>query len=320
MRYYFFILLLLSNVANANLVELYRTQGIDSVQEYLEKQLTKKDYWNDYLKDKDVSKGYYESIKYVLVCEKNLNNLKVYHKEYDQFKKLFENNDILLGKNGGDKQVEGDHKTPVGTYDLTQKLEQLDPYYGPLAMVTSYPNLYDRVQKKNGSGIWIHGVPENEQREEFTRGCIALDNQEIKKIDSQIKLDESVLLISEENLKSVSREEISTILGELFKWKESWKQSDLPTYLDFYAPEFQKTNGMDMDEFKRYKKIIFERNEEKKIIFSDINIMPYPNEKNKNMFRILMHEDYKTKNYQFNGKKELFIELVDNKMKILTES
>ncbi len=320
MKYYFLTFILLFNIAQADLVELYRTQGIESVQAYLEKQLTKKDYWNEYLKNKDVSRGYYESIKYVLVCEKNLNNLKVYEKDMDQFKKLFENNHILLGKNDGDKKVEGDHKTPTGTYDLTKKLEQLDPYYGPLAMVTSYPNLYDKIQNKNGSGIWIHGVPENETREEFTRGCIALDNDQIKKIDNQIKLDESVLMISEDNMQNVSKEDISLILGQLHKWKQSWKESDIEEYLNFYSEEFKRSNGMNFDQFKKYKTIIFNRNEDKKIIFSNINIMPYPNNKKKNMYRILFHEDYKTRNYQFNGKKELFIELEKNGMKILTES
>lgn len=319
MKNYLLLIILLGNILHADLVDLYRTQGIESVQKYLEKQLTKKDYWNNYLKNKDVSRGYYESIKYILVCEKSLNILKVYKKDMDQFKKLFENN-VLLGKNDGDKKVEGDHKTPTGTYDLTQKLEKLDPYYGPLAMVTSYPNLYDKMQNKNGSGIWIHGVPENEQREEYTKGCIALDNDKIKKIDTKIKIDESVLVISENDMKNVSKEEISTILGQLHKWKETWKESDIHSYLDFYANDFKKSNGMGLEQFKKYKTMIFNRKEKKKIIFSNINIMPYPNEDEKNMFRILMHEDYQTKNYQFNGKKELFIELVDNKMKILTES
>ena len=30
---------------------------------------------------------------------------------------------------------------------------------GQLAFVLSYPNTYDKVQGKNGHGIWIHGSP-----------------------------------------------------------------------------------------------------------------------------------------------------------------
>ncbi len=37
------------------------------------------------------------------------------------------------------------------------------------------------------------------------------------------------------------------------------------------------------------------------------------------MFKIVMDEDYKTKYYTFVGKKELYIELKDNKIEILAE-
>lgn len=37
------------------------------------------------------------------------------------------------------------------------------------------------------------------------------------------------------------------------------------------------------------------------------------------MFKVLMDEDYKTDVYSFNGTKELYIELKDNKVEILAE-
>jgi murein L,D-transpeptidase YafK len=315
----YLILLLLFSSLNADLVELYRTKGIESVQNYLEEQLTKKEYWDKYLQNKDVSQGYYETIKYVLVCQKDTNNLKVYEKANNKFKKLFENT-VLVGKNSGDKKAEGDYKTPTGTYDLLKHIQNLDPFYGPIAMVTSYPNLYDKIQKRNGHGIWIHGVPQNETRDDFTKGCIALQNDDIKSIDKQINLNKSILVISDSKIQTVSKEDISTILSSIYQWKETWRKSQLEQYLDFYADDFKRNNGMDLNQFKNYKKHIFNKKEKKKILLSKINIMPYPNNQNKKMFRITMDENYKTANYRFQGKKELFIELINNKMKILTES
>lgn len=77
---------------------------------------------------------------------------------------------------------------------------------------------------------------------------------------------------------------------------------------------------MSLLEFKNYKKRIFSKKEEKIIEFKNINIVPYPNSLNKKIFKVLMDEDYKTQNYTFNGKKELYLEVKDNKIEILTES
>ncbi|CAI6147276.1 MAG: hypothetical protein SPLUMA1_SPLUMAMAG1_01934 [uncultured Sulfurimonas sp.] len=58
-----------------------------------------------------------------------------------------------------DKIREGDLRTPIGVYKLVKKLSKVDSFYGPLAFATSYPNSYDKYLGKNGSGIWIHGLP-----------------------------------------------------------------------------------------------------------------------------------------------------------------
>ena len=50
-----------------------------------------------------------------------------------------------------------------------------------------------------------------------------------------------------------------------------------------------------------------------------MNIIPYPNMENKKMFKIVMDQHYKTKSYFYEGVKELYIELKDNKITILSE-
>ena len=303
-----------------DLVELYRLQGIEQVQKELDSKLQKKDYWYNYLKDKDVSKGYYESIEHILVCQKDMKNLKLYSKNGKGFKEEFSGS-VFIGKGKGDKSVEGDLKTPVGTYELTNKLSKnLDPFYGPMAFVTSYPNAYDKLQKKKGHGIWIHGLPKNGDRDDFTQGCIALENGNIKKLNKKFDFKNSILMIEEKGKTKVSAEEISTVLSQMYQWKESWKNSDIDTYLSFYSDEFRKYNGMRFEQFKSYKRRLFSRNESKQIQFEDINIMPYPNLKAKKIFKVMMKQNYQTKNYKSRDVKELYIELEEDRIKILTES
>ena len=67
---------------------------------------------------------------------------------------------IVSGLNHGDKQIQGDQKTPEGIYFVTHQLpqERLRKVHGAYAFNLDYPNLLDLREKKTGGGIWIHGV------------------------------------------------------------------------------------------------------------------------------------------------------------------
>lgn len=312
--------ILFANIVLANtyeLTSLYRTQGLAAVEQYLQEQLTKKEYWQKELENYDLSNGYYESLKYIIICQKDRRNMDVYD---SSDKKIVFSSSVFTGEKNGDKQAEGDLKTPVGAYLLNNRITKLDSFYGPLALSTNYPNTFDKAQGKTGHGIWIHGLPEDERREEFTQGCIALDNTKIKKLDQTINIDDSVLIISEQKFPKSSKDEIALILSEIFKWKEAWKESDIDQYLSFYGSDFKKSNGQNFEKFKTYKKRIFSKNEQKTIKFSNINVIPYPNNQNKKLFKVYMDEIYQTRSHRFEGKKELYLELVENKISILSES
>ena len=312
------LFLLIFTFSQADLVNLYRTQGIEAVKEQLDKVLQKEQYWYDYLKNIDTKYGYYESKEYLIITEKENKKLRLYKKQDNQFLKVLDNS-VIVGEIDGDKQVEGDKKTPEGAYDLTSKLTKLDSFYGPLALVTSYPNGFDRSLRKNGHGIWIHGMPLNKEREKYTKGCIALDNPQLQALDEKINVDKSVVLISRDNIKKVSKEDLSQIFSFIYKWRDAWKKSDLQRYLSYYSQEFKRSNGTSLKAFIKHKTRIFKRKEEKRIEFSNINIMPYPNSLDKKMFKIEMDQLYKTQNYKYVGKKELYIELNADTISILSE-
>lgn len=313
----FIFVIFLSN-SFGDLVSLYRTGGIDKVQMELEKKLQSKEYWKSYLKDVDVSYGYYESKKFVLVAQKNSKKIELFKKEDDKFLKLLTKS-MISGEKDGDKQIEGDLKTPVGAYRLTRKLTGLDQFYGPFALVTNYPNTFDKALNKNGHGIWIHGMPLESDREDFTKGCIALDNDNLVTLEKNMDIDESVLIISENSSVVTSKDEISKVLSFIYSWTDAWRVSDFDKYLSYYDKNFKRDNGEDYNAFKNYKKQIFSRKQKKTIKFSNINIMPYPNSLNKKMFKIVMDQYYKTNTYFYEGIKELYVYMENDKIFILTE-
>lgn len=315
----FMIFLLLSfNLYAKDFVSIYRLEGINTVEKELENILKDIDYWKTYLQDKNVDYGYYELKKFILIAQKKQSEILLLQKEGNDYK-LIVKNSVIVGENQGDKFTEGDKKTPEGTYELVEKKSGVDRFYGPFALVTSYPNIFDRSLNKDGSGIWIHGMPYDTGREKFTKGCIALDNLELENLEKNLQLDKTVLITSNDELKKSSKDEIALILSSIFKWKEAWKNSDINTYLAYYSNDFKRADKSGFDLFSEQKKSIFAKKEQKIIKFSNIDISPYPNSFGKNMFKATMDEEYISPSVKFFGKKELFLEIIGNQVKIISE-
>lgn len=104
---------------------------------------------------------------------------------------------ISLGRNPvGHKQKEGDKKTPEGTYYISHHNPN-SSYY--LSLGISYPNEADRKYAQEngwqpGSHIMIHGLPNRapfmgrlHRFYDWTAGCIAVTNGEIKEIYAAVK-------------------------------------------------------------------------------------------------------------------------------------
>jgi hypothetical protein len=85
-----------------------------------------------------------------------------------------------LGPKPGDKQTEGDLKTPEGLYRIVQIKEGagLPAQYGPRAYVLNYPNEVDARLGKTGYGIWIHGSGIGAATDD-TEGCVEINDYDI---------------------------------------------------------------------------------------------------------------------------------------------
>jgi murein L,D-transpeptidase YafK len=321
MRLIFFVFITLVHLNANTILDDYRLNGIDNIQKQFDQDLAEKKYWDNILKNKDTRFGYSELYSSFLICDKNSSTLTIYKQDENKTyikKKVY---DAFTGKVNGDKQREGDLKTPVGIYQINDRLSKetkLDPFYGPLAFVTSYPNLYDKIRGKNGSGIWLHGLPINQDRDDFTKGCIAIDNKSIECLDRNIKMDKTAIVIYPNKPNFTSKEKLSAILSQLYDWRFSWIYSDIDKYLSYYAEDFTRFDGMKIDTFKKYKTRVFNKDEKKTIIFSDISVIAYP--ASENVYQVTFKEYYKSKTFEFNGDKTLLVRLDNmNKLKIFIE-
>lgn len=102
---------------------------------------------------------------------------------------VFQTYDIALGiRPVGDKEHEGDFRTPEGRYKLDMRNPDSEYF---LSIHVSYPNGQDirEVRSKGldpGGAIMIHGQPNNPTRSEayyrtqdWTNGCIAVSNSDM---------------------------------------------------------------------------------------------------------------------------------------------
>ncbi|MBE0497812.1 MAG: L,D-transpeptidase family protein [Campylobacterales bacterium] len=320
MRYLILYFICVSGVfASDSLLDIYQKEGMQGVEKIFDEELASEEYWEKKLRDIDTRFGYLEGINYLLACDKNETSLKLFTKDANSSFQLNSDFSAFLGKEKGDKEHEGDLKTPVGVYRLVQKLDKVDQFYGPLAFVTSYPNVYDQVRGKNGSGIWVHGLPLNQRRDDFTRGCIAINNTNLRHIEQVIDFKEALVYIDKESYPKVEKSTLARLLSQLYTWRLAWKSSNTAAYLNFYDEEFKRLDGLDKEKFSRYKSRVFSKKESKQIYFSNINILPYPMQGKENIYLVSFHEEYQSKSHYFSGDKELYVRLDDQRFTILAE-
>lgn len=316
------ILLLISACMIAGeLEDLYLQGGITAVQKKIEKNLQNPEYWNNNLKDMNLTYGYYSnSDRLIIVVDKTAKQISINRYENGNIKVL-KSNEIITGLMG-EKLAEGDLKTPVGAYEITRRFTPPTTYYGPVAFSLSYPNLYDKMRSRTGSGIWIHGYPMEgnvRENEVETRGCVAMKNDLLVAFEDVVKNNKSIVLISEKGYPQALTSDIAVIFAGLFAWKEAWTISDLDRYLSFYSSDFRRFDGMKLSEFSAMKKRVFSKNESKIIEFKNFTIVPYPSTDSKNIYRVSFDEKYRADTYNFDGQKVLYVAVENNKMKILIE-
>ena len=194
----------------------------------------------------------------VLVVDKSQQKLFVYDGEK---RGLLREIVCTTGQAKGDKLVEGDLRTPEGVYFIERRIENgLDfELYGGQALVLNFPNPVDKAAQKTGYGIWIHGrgrliVPRD------TRGCVAMDNENLNALRTQSQLGWTPVFIVE-SLPVVeqarSSEDLSLLVDKTGKWARNWSaKSD--AFFAGYNPQ-ASIAGRSFSTFAAQKRNLFRR-------------------------------------------------------------
>lgn len=163
-----------------------------------------------------------------------------------------------LGKVIGDKEDEGDLKTPEGIYIFKSRLAPpgLRQKFGAMAFTLDYPNAYDRIAGRTGFSIMLHATnePDRLKKDYDSEGCVVVKNDEIREIRQHIRLGLTPILIfpelGEDYLKPGAR---GSSLRQFFEgWTASWEARDVERYIANYHSEFS-AQGKNRDQWKAYK-------------------------------------------------------------------
>jgi hypothetical protein len=152
---------------------------------------------------------------------------------------------MSIGENGVGKERPWDRRTPLGVYFVTERLDtsRLHERYGPVAFPLDYPNIWDRLHRRGGDGIWLHGVDRRGGKRPplDTDGCLALPNAEILALEPVLEPTRTPVIIARE-VNWASPADIAALRTEVRRavdaWGDSIRSGDLHLYLSLYADEF----------------------------------------------------------------------------------
>jgi murein L,D-transpeptidase YafK len=215
---------------------------------------------------------------------------------------------ISLGKNGVDKAREGDAKTPIGVYNILALKEKLPDFYGPGAYPLSYPNEWDRVNGRNGHGIWLHGTPsETYARAPWaTDGCVVLTNEDLARLSKYVDVNRTPVVIGQAvEWREPARwdAERDNFLGAFYKWKSDWESLDANRYLSHYSRNF-RSESRDFATWAAKKRATAGAKTWIKVGVSEVSLFEYPG--SRDLMMISFEQDYRSNNLSNRTSKRQF--------------
>jgi len=153
---------------------------------------------------------------------------------------------MSYGENGAGKQRNGDRKTPLGIYFVTEQLDtsRMHEKYGVTAFVLDYPNALDRRLQRSGDGIWVHGVDRRggQRPTRDTDGCIALPNETLEMLEDRFFPNATPVLVARE-ISWIESGQLDELRGELDAavalWANSLQRGDMHAFLSLYDADFR---------------------------------------------------------------------------------
>lgn len=152
---------------------------------------------------------------------------------------------ISIGKLGIEKSQEGDLRTPLGVYFITNTYQRksLKDFYGAGALPINYPNPYDLRLGKTGSGIWLHGTPSNQfsRAPKASDGCVVMSNPDLERILATVEIRTTPVVIAS-SLQWInpaqSNPDIKAFEETWKQWRSAKSSADMTRTLAHYTSDF----------------------------------------------------------------------------------
>ena len=256
---------------------------------------------------------------YAFLVDKRARTLSVWQSSDDSVK-LVGAWPTDIGERDGDKLIQGDRRTPEGIYFFQTAMDgrRVDfSKYGSRIFTLDYPNYFDRLEKKTGTGIWFHSIPETKSLQRGSRGCVVVRNAVIQDLAKFIDLRRTPMLIVN-HVDYVEPTKWAELRGQLRDfidgWRASWVGKDLDKYMGHYSDRFHSM-GMGKNQWRRYKSSLAERY---KFIDVNLNDLQIFNQGPKLVFRFV--QEYKSDGKQDFGSKIIYAQNADGKYQIVGEN
>src|SRR3989338_5275747 len=229
---------------------------------------------------------------------------------------------ITIGKLGTEKVSEGDKRTPIGVYFVKADLpkNKLADMYGSGAYPLSYPNEWDRKNKRTGSGIWLHGTPSGtySRPPRASDGCVVLANDDLDKLAPYLQVGVTPVIITNQLdwANEQDRAERNALLQEVEQWRKDWSSLDTETYLKHYSHNFS-SDSADYAAWAKQKQQVNSAKSWVKVTLSNVSVFTYPEQPN--MVVVNFEQDYNSSNLSNRMKKRQYWIKHNNRWQIVYE-
>lgn len=260
--------------------------------------------------------------EYAVVVDTGMSRLYLYRNE-DGKARYVADYYVTIGRNGSEKQKEGDKRTPLGIYFAGSKLsDKLPDFYGTAAFPLNYPNEWDQHQGKDGHGIWLHGTPSDtySRPPRASDGCVVLTNPDIKALTPILNNGSTPVIITrdmqllEENQLADKKQDLLQAIEE---WRQAWQSQQTEDYLGHYSRDFF-WKGQGYDQWEQEKRRIQAGQAPASIMLSNISMFRYPDAQ-QNMVVVTFDQEYKSRKLDDRMHKRQYWILENNRWKIIYE-
>ncbi|MFN4328427.1 MAG: murein L,D-transpeptidase family protein [Limnobacter sp.] len=224
--------------------------------------------------------------RYVILVDTSRSRLFLYENMFP-YPRLVTDFYVSQGRMGAVKSREGDKRTPIGVYTITELLpkEKLSDFYGPIALPINYPNTWDKRQGKTGYGIWLHGMPKQyvSRPPKASDGCVVLANQDLLALKQFVKVGNTQVVIAERLdfvAQDVWQSQRKAAIRVLKAWKDDLERG-LNKGLYHYSSDV-RIDGQDLQSWQRNKHL--NQRAFGNIKIDELTMMRYPSERNDMMW------------------------------------